>query len=74
MKRLTPALAAVALSAALSGCIVAPPPPNGVVVPPGVVYVAPTYPAPAVGWRWAYHPQYGWGWNHPEHGWHRGWR
>jgi hypothetical protein len=48
--------------------------PAPVVVPPGVVYMAPAYPAPAVGFVWAYHPRYGWGWRHPEHGWHRGWR
>ncbi len=48
--------------------------PQGVVVPPGAVYIAPTYPAPAVGFIWAYHPRYGWGWRHPAHGWHRGWR
>jgi hypothetical protein len=49
-------------------------PPPGVVVPAGVVYAAPSYPAPAVGFVWAYHPRFGWGWRHPEHGWHRGWR
>jgi hypothetical protein len=49
-------------------------PPPGVVVPNGVVYVAPTYPAPAVGFIWSYHPVYGWGWFHPHRGWHRGWR
>lgn len=48
--------------------------PQAVVVPPGVVYVAPTYPAPQVGFVWAYHPRFGWGWRHPAHGWHRGWR
>lgn len=74
-------LAALALtSLALAGCVVAPvgpphgPPPPGVYVPPGVVYVAPTYPMPAVGYGWAHHPRYGWGWRHPGHGWHRGWR
>lgn len=48
--------------------------PSGVVVPSGVVYVAPAYPAPAVGFIWEFHPRYGWGWRHPHHGWHRGWR
>ena len=52
--------------------IVAPPP--TVSVPPTVVYVAPTYPSPGVGFVWEYHPRYGWGWHHLEHGWHRGWR
>lgn len=59
--------------------MVAPPPavvmpPPAVVVPPGVVYVAPAYPAPAIGFIWEYHPRYGWGWRHPNRGWHRGWR
>ena len=49
-------------------------PPMGVVVPPGVVYVAPAYPAPAVGFVWEFHPRFGWGWRHPQRGWHRGWR
>jgi hypothetical protein len=47
--------------------------PAPVVVPPGVVYVAPAYAAPGIGWVWDYHPRYGWGWRHPEHGWHRRW-
>ena len=65
----------------LQACVVAPPqsavyvsPPPGVVVPPGVVYVAPTYPAPSIDFVWEFHPQYGWGWRHPQRGWHRGWR
>jgi len=72
------------LSLTLAACAQAPAPyappvavqPAPVVMapPPGVVYVAPTYPAPAVGFVWAYHPRFGWGWRHPEHGWHRGWR
>ncbi len=41
--------------------------------PVGVSYVAPTYPIPAAGYVWAYHPRYGWGWNRPGWGWHRGW-
>lgn len=48
--------------------------PAGIVLPPGVVYVAPTYPAPAVGFVWEFHSRYGWGWRHPQHGWHQGWR
>ena len=55
-----------------SPVVVAPPP--GVVVPAGVVYVAPAYPAPAIGYVWSYNPRYGWGWFHPRYGWHRGWR
>ena len=48
--------------------------PPQVVMPPGVVYLAPTYPIPEVGFVWSYHPGHGWGWFHPERGWHRGWR
>ncbi|MFM7026339.1 MAG: hypothetical protein ACKOWC_09835 [Limnohabitans sp.] len=52
--------------------MVAPPP--AVMLPPGVVYIAPGYPAPSVGFVWEYHARYGWGWRHPQRGWHRGWR
>ena len=48
-------------------------PPPGVVVPPGVVYVAPAYASPGIGFVWTYHPRYGWGWYHPRHGWHKHW-
>jgi hypothetical protein len=65
-------LAALATLAALSGCVVAPVPYRE--APPRVVYVAPTYPSPGVGWVWMAHPVYGWGWHHPDRGWHRGWR
>lgn len=59
---------AVAVVAALSGCVVAPP-----TVRPA--YVAqPTYASPGPGWVWEYHSYYGWGWHHPHYGWHRGWR
>ena len=71
---------------ALQGCVVAPPP-QPVYAPapaygyaqpvqPGstVTYVAPTYAAPAVGFYWAFHPRFGWGYYHPQQGWHRGWR
>lgn len=47
------------------------------VVPPGVVYVQPYWPAPYVGMSWIYVPRYGWGWHHPHRGfyYHRGhWR
>ncbi len=71
-------IAGVAL-ASMSGCIVAPARGYGggggeYVAPAGVVYVAPTYASPGAGWAWQYHPRYGWGWHHPEHGWHRGWQ
>lgn len=71
----TVALAAALLAASLAGCIVAPP---AVVVrpappPPHIVRVEPAYPRPAPGYVWEYHPRNGWGWWHPEYGWHQGW-
>jgi hypothetical protein len=59
--------------ASLSGCVAVPVHHPVAVVEPGPVYVAPTYESPGVGWVWMYHPHYGWGWHHPELGWHRGW-
>ena len=44
------------------------------VVPPGVIYIAPTYALPAPGYYWRHHRHYGWGWRHGSRGWHRGWR
>ncbi len=76
-------IAAVCATAALAltGCVVAPvgydAPAYGdpaYVAPPGVVYVAPTYAMPGPGYLWQFHVRYGWGWYHPSHGWHRGWR
>ncbi|WP_043331016.1 hypothetical protein [Curvibacter gracilis] len=76
-------LATLAIGASLTGCVVAPVPARPVVVNPGPVYVAPApapvyvapaYASPGVGWVWIQHPRYGWGWHHPDHGWHRGWR
>ena len=76
-------LATLAIGASLTGCVVAPVPARPVVVNPGPVYVAPApapvyvapaYASPGVGWVWIEHPRYGWGWHHPDHGWHRGWR
>ena len=58
--------------ATLSGCVVAPP--RVAVAAPAGVYVAPTYASPGVSWVWAFHPDFGWGWHHPQYGWHRGWR
>ena len=68
-------LALVAL-AMTSGCVVAPlePRPAPMVVQPGPVYVAPTYVSPGMGWLWEFHSHYGWGWHHPQYGWHQGWR
>lgn len=68
-----PLLAAATLAAALSGCVVTPVRP-AVAVAAAPVYVEPTYASPGIGWVWEYHPRYGWGWHHPEYGWHRGWR
>ena len=70
----TAALVFAALAAtSLSGCVVAPVRP-AYVAPAGVVYVGPTYALPGPGYVWAYHAGYGWGWHHPQYGWHRGWR
>jgi uncharacterized protein YcfJ len=54
--------------------LVAPPPQAPIAVQPGVVYVAPNYAAPGVGWAWEYDARFGWGWHHPRYGWHQGWR
>jgi hypothetical protein len=77
-------LGTVALMAAnLGACIVVGPPhpPMAPVIyetppPVAVTPVAPQpyYAAPAVGYVWLFNPTYGWGWRHPHHGWHRGWR
>lgn len=66
-------LPVVALTAAFAGCVVAPARPV-YVAPPGVVYVAPDYVSPGPGYVWAYHASFGWGWHHPQYGWHRGWQ
>ena len=83
-------IAAVCATVALAGCVIAPLPVQpayggpgyanpgyanpGYAAPPGVIYVAPTYAMPAPGYVWQYHAQFGWGWRHANHGWHRGWR
>ncbi len=67
----------IILAAILSGCVVEQPRyayTRPIAPPPQVVYVQPAYPRPAIGFEWSYHPHYGWGWYHPERGWHRGWR
>ena len=68
----------LAMAITLAGCIVAPArvavAPPEVVVPAGVIYVAPSYAVPGPGYAWAHHPRYGWGYRHHHHGWHRGWR
>ncbi|MEO7106249.1 MAG: hypothetical protein ABIZ09_07755 [Rhodoferax sp.] len=66
--------AAACATVALSGCVVVPARVQpAYAAPAGVVYVAPTYAMPGVGYAWQYHPRYGWGWHHPSYGWHRGW-
>jgi hypothetical protein len=83
--KFTTALLTAAAAALMSGCVVAPlgVRPVGVhpayvqqefAPPPGVVYVQPTYALPAPGYAWVYHPRFGWGYHHPQYGWHRGWR
>ncbi|MEO8524520.1 MAG: hypothetical protein ABI460_07365 [Caldimonas sp.] len=71
--KITKLLPIVLLTTAFSGCVVAPVAP-AYGAPPGVVYVAPTYAVPGPGYVWAYHARFGWGWHHPQYGWHRGWR
>ena len=61
------------VASACAGCVVAPVRP-AYVAPPGVVYIGPTYASPGPGYVWAYHARYGWGWHHPQYGWHQGWR
>jgi hypothetical protein len=84
MKFFPVALVAVAATL-LSDCVVAPLGVRPVVVqpaysqqvygpPPGVVVVQPTCVLPALGYVWGYHARFGWGWRHPQYGWHRGWR
>ncbi len=80
MIRIAGLLSAAAVVVAVSGCVVTPPSVRPAYVepayaaPPGVVYVQPTYASPGPGYVWAYHAHYGWGWRHPQYGWHRGWR
>ena len=70
-------IAGVAL-ASMSGCIVAPARGYGgggeYVAPAGVVYVAPNYASPGDGLALGIpRDRYGWGWHHPQYGWHKGW-
>ena len=68
-------VSAALLATLLGGCVVAPVgPAYDYGAPPDVAYLAPTYAVPGPGYLWAYHPHYGWGWRHPQQGWHRGWR
>lgn len=70
-KPLATSVAAIALATGLAGCVVAPVAPHA---PVGVAYVGPVYAMPAPGYVWVHHGRHGWGWRHPRHGWHRGWR
>lgn len=80
MIRIAGLLSAAAAVVAVSGCVVTPPSVRPAYVepayaaPPGVVYVQPAYASPGPGYVWEYHAHYGWGWRHPQYGWHRGWR
>ena len=62
-------LVAALMVSTLTGCAVAPPP-AGMVVTPGVAYVAPDYPAPGPGYVWESNGPQGWGWRHPVQGWY----
>ena len=66
MKRV---VATMLLVGTLAGCAISPVP--AVYVPPGVVYVGPSYGAPGAGYIWSFDAMLGWGWWHPERGWHR---
>ncbi|PXW89849.1 hypothetical protein C8R34_1036 [Nitrosomonas sp. Nm84] len=59
----------------MAGCVAEPVVgvPVAPAIPAGVTYVAPAYVRPGPGYLWNYHVQYGWGWHHPQYGWHRGW-
>ncbi len=80
MIRIAGLLSVATVVVAVSGCVVTPPSVRpayvepAYVAPPGVVYVQPTYASPGPGYVWEYHAHYGWGWRHPQYGWHRGWR
>jgi hypothetical protein len=90
MKLITPLLALSLIgTTALTGCVVAPPQPvyapqpvavpnyvytQPVAPPPATVYVQPAYAPPAIGFVWAFHPHFGYGYYHPQRGWARGWR
>ena len=67
------ALEACTIIPAYQPAVLSPPPPMYVEPLPPTYYVAPWYESPGPGWVWRYHPNYGWGYQHPQHGWyHRG--
>lgn len=69
--RILMVLPVVALTTVFAGCVVAPARP-AYVASPVVVYVEPGYVSPGRGCVCVYHARYGWGWHHPQYGWHRG--
>lgn len=72
MKKTIFALLIPATAIALTGCVVTPMDAYSVNTPS---YEArPDYPSPGAGWMWMQNPHRGWGWHHPNRGWHRGWR
>ena len=73
MKTVLGILIGVATLAVTAGCMVVPAHP-GYGGASASIYVAPTYASPGPGWAWEQHNTEGWGWRHPDHGWHRGWR
>jgi hypothetical protein len=74
VRRIGLACCAGALLASAAGCIVVPAGRHGYGGGGGPVYVEPAYASPGPGWAWEAHPSYGYGWHHPDRGWHRGWR
>ena len=74
MRRTVFSVMAVAMLCLATGCVVAPARRGGLVMEPAAVYVEPGYASPGVGWEWKLHGRHGWGWHHPQNGWHRGWR
>lgn len=66
MKKVLFAVVGGAALAAVSGCVVAP------YSGGGPAYVEPYYASPGVNWVWEFNPSFGWGWHHPQRGWHRG--
>jgi hypothetical protein len=72
VRRIALACVSGALLASAAGCIVVPAGRHG--YGGGQAYVEPAYASPGPGWAWEAHPSYGYGWHHPDRGWHRGWR
>jgi hypothetical protein len=65
---------------ALTACVIEPVRPAVQVRPiydtprASMIYIAPNYARPAPDYEWRRHEHYGWGWQHPNRGWYRGWR